>query len=499
MAKQTAIIIGAGPAGLTAAYELLKRTDIRPVVLELGDYVGGISRTVVYKGNRMDLGGHRFFSKSDRVMKWWAELMPVAAPGEEARRDDVMMVRDRRSRILYGGRFYDYPIRLSRSTLGNLGAARTARIGASYLRSRVVQRRPERTLEDFLVNRFGAELYRTFFESYTEKVWGVPCREISAEWGAQRIKGLSLSGAMRNAVAKVFARDQSLAQKGTETSLIERFLYPKFGPGQLWELVERRICEAGGEVRRGHRVTGVQVVGGRVAAVDVAGPDGRAERLTADFCFSTMAISELVEAMGDVVPAGVREVSRGLMYRSFITAGVLLRRLAPLPGGDGAPISDNWIYVQEPHVRMGRIQIFNNWSPYLVRDPSTTWLGLEYFCGEGDAFWTQTDRQLLDLAARELAEVGLGDPADVLDGTVVRVPKAYPAYFGTYGRIAEVRACLDAIPNLFLIGRNGMHRYNNQDHSMLTGMVAVDHIAAGATTKDAIWQVNAEDEYHEQR
>ncbi len=499
MANRTAIIIGAGPAGLTAAYELLKRTDIRPIVLELGDYVGGISRTVVYKGNRMDLGGHRFFSKSDRVMKWWADILPIAGPGEETRRDDVMLVRDRRSRILYGGRFYDYPIRLSGSTLANLGMIRTARIGASYLKSRVTQRRPERTLEDFLVNRFGGELYRTFFESYTEKVWGVPCREISAEWGAQRIKGLSLSGAVRNAVAKLFARDTSLAQKGTETSLIERFLYPKYGPGQLWEAVEQRIQQAGGEVRRRHRVVGVCLDGGRVMAVDAAGPEGAVERLSADFCFSTMPISELVTCLGDAVPAAVRETSRGLMYRSFLTAGVLLRRLASLPGGDRERITDNWIYVQEPHVRMGRIQIFNNWSPYLVRDPDTAWLGLEYFCGEGDTFWGQTDRQILDLAATELAEVGLCAPADILDGTVVRVPKAYPAYFGTYHRIGEVRAYLDAIPNLYLIGRNGMHRYNNQDHSMLTGMVAVDNIAAGVSAKDAIWQVNAEDEYHEQR
>ena len=553
-----AIIIGAGPAGLTAALEFLRKTDVTPIVLEASGEIGGISRTIRYKGNRMDIGGHRFFSKSDRVMQWWMELMPPAlgddaptgvdisyqgkqrtvsvpahlteepplrglgplqheeqesvpeateavvnAPAPES--DDlIMLVRPRKSRIYYLRKFFDYPIKLTANTITNLGPARMAKIGYSYVMSRVSPIKEEKSLEDFLINRFGRELYLTFFKSYTEKVWGTPCDQISAEWGAQRIKGLSLTTALKHFVKKAFtlkSKDETsgdVAQKGTDTSLIERFLYPKFGPGQLWEHVADKIVTMGGEIHMGLKVDSIEVDGKRVTAVEAVNEAGERQRFEGDYFLSTMPMRELVQALRTEIPANVREVSEGLQYRDFITVGVLANKL-DVTEPDGGLIKDTWIYIQEPDVLLGRLQIFNNWSPYMVSDPTKVWIGLEYFCYDTDPLWAMPDDELKSFAAQELQKIGILRTAEVLDAHVVRVPKTYPAYFGTYNRFEELRQFTDSFENLFLVGRNGMHKYNNQDHSMLTAMAVVDGIAAGHVNKATLWSINTEQEYHEEK
>jgi protoporphyrinogen oxidase len=526
MSKKRAIIIGAGPAGLTAAHELLERTDVEPVVLEQDDIVGGISRTVHHNGNRIDIGGHRFFSKSRRVMDWWLRMLPLQKTGggqssftiqyqnksrEVAAADDgpdpeiedsVMLVRSRKSRIYFNRRFFDYPLSLNAQTLTNLGAVRTTKIGLSYVKSSLMQIRPETNLEEFLINRFGRELYLTFFKSYTEKVWGTPCDKISAEWGAQRIKGLSVAKALTNALAKPFRKNRGVDQKGVETSLIEQFLYPKFGPGQMWETCAARIEERGGSIRFGRKVEHVRTEGERIVELTtVDRRTGARETFAGDYFFSTMPVQKLVRSFDAEVPATVRNVNDGLIYRDFITVGLLVPELK-IRDADRPDLNhptDNWIYIQEPDVHVGRLQIFNNWSPYMVADPRTVWLGLEYFCNKGDALWNRSDAEMTKLGVEELTKIGIIDGKRVLDSTVIRVPKTYPAYFGTYDRFPELRSWVDRYKNLFLLGRNGMHRYNNQDHSMLTAMTAIDNIAAGRENKDNIWDVNVEKEYHEEK
>jgi protoporphyrinogen oxidase len=513
--KKIAVIAGAGPAGLTAALELLRRTDITPMVIEADTQVGGIAKTINYRGNRMDLGGHRFFSKSDWVMRWWQEILPVAdnqaQPSRQltihyqgrsrdltldrsspASADAVMLVRRRLSRIFYRRRFFDYPLTLNASTVKNLGFAETLKVGLSYGHARLRARSPEVSLEDFLINRFGARLYRTFFRDYTEKVWGVPCREISAEWGAQRIKGLSVSKVIAHALSRPFRDSSDAAQKGTETSLIERFLYPKFGPGQMWEEVARRVTALGGVIHLQQRVVGIARAASKVVGVEVLDEaTGVVRHVPCDHFLSTMTVKDLV-AMLKPEDARIAQTAAGLPYRSFMTAGLLLHSMRGRP----TP-SDNWVYIQEPDVRIGRLQIFNNWSPALVADPGTVWLGLEYFCDQGDDLWVKRDEEFLNFAAGELEKIGLIDRKDVIGGTVVRVPCAYPAYFGTYRQFGDLRNYLDRFSNLYPIGRNGMHRYNNQDHSMLAADAAVAAIAQTAP-KEAIWNVNAEEAYHEE-
>ncbi|WP_158748737.1 NAD(P)/FAD-dependent oxidoreductase [Acidobacterium sp. S8] len=519
--RPTALIIGAGPAGLTAALEFLRRSDIRPIVLEASQEIGGISRTVRYKGNRMDIGGHRFFSKSDRVMNWWTELMPVSAEengdGEHAIRyqnkerkvataeagsdsDLVMLVRQRKSRIYFLRTFFDYPLSLSGRTLHQLGTWRMLRIGTSYIRARLFPRKQEVTLEDFLINRFGEELYRTFFKSYTEKVWGVPCDHISAEWGAQRIKGLSLRSALAHFFQKAFSRKQAsdIAQKETETSLIEKFLYPKYGPGQLWEYVAELVTQKGGCVQLGWRVNRLHVENDRVVAVEAANAAGETRRFAADYVFSTMPIRELIRSLDVSVPEEIQAISDGLVYRDFLTVGLLVNKLS-VTEPDGSPLKDTWIYIQEPDVQVGRLQIFNNWSPYLVADPDKMWIGLEYFCYDTDELWHMRDEEIKKFAIAEIEKIGILKSEDVLDAHVVRVPKTYPAYFGTYDRFDEIIRYMDRFENLFLVGRNGMHKYNNQDHSMLTAMTAVDNIIAGNMDKHELWEINTEQEYHEEK
>ncbi len=521
-----AVIAGAGPAGLTAALELLRRSDVIPVVFEADAQVGGISKTVNHGGNRMDLGGHRFFSKSDWVMRWWQEILPVAAgetPADEAVRlsyqgrsreltparfapessEAVMLVRQRLSRIFYRRRYFDYPLKINASTVRNMGLVEILRIGLSYGQAQLLHRSPETSLEDFFVNRFGDRLYRTFFKDYTEKVWGVPCQEISAEWGAQRIKGLSVTKALAHAVASPFRSSADTAQKQTETSLIERFLYPKLGPGQMWEEVAKRVCAQGGSVHLNHRIVGVERQGQQITALSVRdAADGSVRRVACDFFVSTMPVRDLT-AMLQPDDARIVRIAQQLPYRDFMTAGLLLRKMTSHGHGEGRRSAngmppDNWIYIQEPDVKIGRLQVFNNWSPALVADPDTIWLGLEYFCREGDELWSMPDGRFIDFAARELEKIGMIDRRDVLDGTVVRVPKAYPAYFGEYSQFETVRAYLDPFVNLYPVGRNGMHRYNNQDHSMLAASSAVESIIHAGAGKSAIWDINADGDYHEE-
>jgi protoporphyrinogen oxidase len=413
----------------------------------------------------------------------------------------VMLLRDRLSRIYFLRKYFDYPIKLNANTLTNLGPVRLIRIGVSYLWASLFPRKTESSLEDFLVNRFGGELYRTFFKDYTEKVWGVPCDRISAEWGAQRIKGLSIVEALRHALRQRFGR--ATKEQATKTSLIEHFLYPRLGPGQMWQEVARRVTGGGGEIRFGRYVTGLRHDRGRIVSVLTADATGTVTEVVADYVISTMPVKDLVAGLQPPAPADVREVAAALPYRDFITVGLLVSRMranrqAQSARADNMP-PDNWIYIQERDVRVGRLQVFNNWSPDLVADEGKVWLGLEYFCQEGDDLWRRTDQAMIEFAADELEKIGMIDRVDVLDGTVIRVPKTYPAYFGSYEDFPRVRAWLDDLENLYLVGRNGMHRYNNQDHSMLTAKLAVEAILDGKVGKAAIWAVNIDDDYHEDR
>lgn len=534
MVAKTAIIIGAGPAGLTTATELLKTMDIKPIILEETDMVGGISRTVNYKGNRIDIGGHRFFSKSERVMQWWLKIFPLqnapakddkilgrhpefqfseaAAASESLPRagtfdpeqtDGVMLIRQRVSRILFLRRFFSYPISLTAETIKNLGFIRMLRIGFSYIWIKIFPIRDPKSLEEFFISRFGKELYLTFFKDYTEKVWGIPCSQIKPEWGAQRIKGLSITKALLHALQSKKKGKGVIGQKEVETSLIDQFIYPKHGPGQLWEAVAEDIQRQGGCIQLNHRVKEVYW-DDKISGVKVVNTQtGEETFVEGDYFISSMPVRDLVKGLGEKVPDKVKEVAEGLHYRDFMTVGLLLNKLK-IKNQTGIPtvhniVPDNWIYIQERDVRIGRMQIFNNWSPYMVKDPSLVWIGLEYFCNEGDELWNMSDAEFIRFAIDEMVKINVIEAEDVLDGTVIRIPKAYPAYFGSYDEFDTIRNFVDAIPNLFLIGRNGMHRYNNMDHSMLTAMEAVESIKTNRQDKSWIWNVNVEQEYHESK
>lgn len=518
---QKAIIIGAGPAGLTAAYELLKRTDIIPIILEKSGEIGGISRTTNYKGNRMDMGPHRFFSKSDRVMDWWLKMMPMEESADkevtisyqnksrEINSDTpqskdpekVMLVIQRLTRIYFLRKFFAYPIQLTLDTLKTLGFIRTIKIMISFLWIRLFPRKPEKSLEDFIINKFGKQLYLLFFKDYTEKVWGIAPSQISAEWGAQRIKGVSLSKAVAGALKSLKAKKKGkgdINQKDTETSLIEQFLYPKYGPGSLWEEVARQVQEMGGKIYMHQDVTKIYTHEGKIQSVNtVNSQTGQTGAWEGDYFFSTMPVQELIAGMGGEVPADVQEVAAGLQYRDFINVGILLRQLSTKEGKK-LELKDNWIYIQERDVKVGRLMIYNNWGTGMIKDPNTTWIGMEYFCNKTDDFWAMDDATVEATAIRELEKMDLARIEDVLDITVRRMEKTYPAYFGTYDQFDKIRVYTNQFENLFLVGRNGMHKYNNADHSMLTAMVAVDNIAAGITTKENLWSINTEQEYHEE-
>lgn len=510
------VIIGAGPAGITTAYELLKEKDqYQVILLEASDCVGGISRTVKHGKLRIDIGGHRFFSKDDRVMAWWQNVLSYQGAlskddkllGRDARvveggpdpetEDEVFLIRHRVSRIYYHGKFFDYPISMKPQTFLNMGFLTSLKAGLSYLRSSL-HKLPEDSLENFYINRFGRKLYSMFFEGYTEKLWGRHPRVISADWGAQRVKGLSIWSLIKNMFQRLLpVGKKNTSSKNVETSLIEEFYYPKYGPGQLWEKALSMVEEMGGQIVYGAKVNRFEKEGNKITAVLCE--DGT--RYEADEVVSSMPIKDLVSAMGDA-PVQIQEIAKGLPYRDFVTVGLLVDKLALKNQTAiktlGNIVPDCWIYVQDTSVKLGRIQIFNNWSPYMLPDPeNTVWIGLEYFCTQGDAFWDMTDEECLDMAVKELIKIGvISEDTKVLDSCRERVQKAYPAYFDTYAQMDTLVAYLNQVENLCCVGRNGQHRYNNMDHSMVTAFVAAD-VMKGKADKADLWRVNTEKSYHE--
>lgn len=512
------LIIGAGPAGLTAGLELLRAGYPAVTILEASGAIGGISKTVNYKGNRIDIGGHRFFSKSDWVMDWWRDVLPVARPvgsdgsarlayqGQErllgsaeatASEQDaqVLLIRNRQSRIYFGGNFFDYPLKPGLDLVAKMGPLRCLQFAGSYIAAAARPIQPERTLEDFFINRFGRQLYLQFFKDYTEKVWGVPCQDISADWGAQRIKSLSIGSAAKQAVKKLVTGRTDTQH----TSLIESFLYPKYGPGQMWETAAAEFERRGGQLLRGWTVDEVQRQAQHVERVIARNAYGERRSFHTSAVVSTMPIRDLAQALRPAPDAPTLAIASGLEYRDFITVGLLYRRMSAKVAGKARHVSDNWIYIQEPGVKVGRVQVFNNWSPYMVADPDTVWLGLEFFARDDDDLWALNEDALMALAVREMQQLGLADESELLDATVLRQPKAYPGYFGAaFQQFDRLRAWLEGLDNLYLCGRNGMHRYNNQDHSMLSARLAAHAIMNGGAGRDAIWAVNIDDEYHEE-
>lgn len=521
MSSKKIVIIGAGPAGLTAGRQLLQADKNNSVlILEESNAVGGLSRTVRYKGNRMDIGGHRFFSKDPDVNSLWQELMPLQGKpslddkllerevrlspnGPDPEKEDrVMLFRKRVSRIYYKKHFFDYPIRMSANTFLNMGFGTTFLAGMSYMKS-ALRKLPEDSLENFYINRFGRRLYSMFFEGYTEKLWGRHPRAISADWGAQRVKGLSILALFVDIFRKLL-NGKSGSNRKVETSLIGEFHYPKFGPGQLWETAADEIRKMGGEILFNRKVVAVKTDQGCVRSVVCQTEDGPVS-IDCDVVISSMPIKDLVGGMNDVPPE-ISAIAKGLPYRDFVTVGILIRNLA-LKNKTKLKtlrdiIPDCWIYIQDTGVKLGRIQIFNNWSPYMLEDPEhTVWLGLEYFCSEGDELWTMDDETWEKLGVSELVRIGVLDAGEpILDWHVEKVRKAYPAYFDTYDRIDDLVNYLSSVRGLYCIGRNGQHRYNNMDHSMVTAFEAVKCILGESPDdKSAIWNVNTEKEYHEEK
>ena len=512
------IIVGAGPAGLTAAYELLdKSKKYQVIILEETDAIGGISKTVNYKGNRMDMGGHRFFSKVPEVNEWWEKMLPtqgfmpiddvtlnrissVTDGGPDPEKTDLVMLRrNRLSRIFFKNKFFDYPISLKFETLKNLGFLTTIVVGFSYLKS-VIFKRKENSLEDFYINRFGKKLYSMFFENYTFNLWGRHPSEISPEWGAQRVKGLSIKAILKDIFDKMFNKKN----RKVETSLIEEFSYPKLGPGELWELTASKIEEMGGSIIKNAKVIEIHKnKKGLISGVSYL-KDGEKLDLKGDILISSMPLKDLVTNMNDV-PKKYLKIATGLPYRDYITVGVLINKMYLENKTKIKTISnivpDNWVYVHDRKVKMGRFQIYNNWSPYLVADINNTiWMGLEYFCNEGDELWNMDDESFAKMGINEMITLGIiKDESNVLDSHVERVKKAYPAYFDTYDKIADLRKYLNKITNLYCVGRNGQHRYNNLDHSMCTSFETVKNILSNIKEKDNIWNVNTEKEYHESK
>jgi protoporphyrinogen oxidase len=512
---ENVIIIGAGPAGLTAAYELLKNTQIKPIIIEESAFIGGISRTAVYKNNRMDIGGHRFFTKNEQVMNIWKELMPVQAypskddiildremnlegHGPNPEKDERVLLKRRRvSRIFYLRNFFNYPITLSFETFYNMGFVRTIKAGVGYIKACLIKRK-EISLEDFYINRFGQPLYEMFFEDYTEKLWGVHPSKLSPDWGAQRVKGLSLSKIVLSVLTKPFK-----SGKECETSLIEEFYYPKKGPGQLWEVMADEIIKMGGEIIFNSKVNSIEIKDNKIVELKAKNIDGKIlEYKNIKTVFSSMPIKDLINSLGSSPTQDIINVAENLPYRDFITVGLLLNKLQLENKTKFKTVSnivpDCWIYIQERDVKLGRLQIFNNWSPYLVSDiENTVWIGLEYFCNEDDEMWNMNEEDFIDFAIDELCKINIINKSDVLDSTIIKVKKAYPAYFGSYKKFDSIKHYINSIDNLYCIGRNGQHRYNNMDHSMLTAIEAVNSYINNGIDKHKIWDVNTEEEYHE--
>ena len=469
-ADKKILIIGGGPAGLTAAYELLK-SGVRSIVFEQDQVVGGLSRTINFKNYYFDLGGHRFFTKVKAVENMWREVL-----------GEAFLLRDRLSRIYYNKKFFYYPLRPMNALLG-LGVWNSILIVTSYLYAQLFPSREEETLEQWVSNRFGQRLFKIFFKTYTEKVWGMPCSEIRGEWAAQRIKGLSLVTALKNALVG----NGNGNRKNVVKTLIDQFDYPKFGPGMMWQEVADIVRKMGSQVWLGARIEGIRWSGDRIEALEV-NRNGQIETVTGTHVISSMPIRDAIEKFQPEVPKEVLEAAKDLKYRDFLTVALIIHKDHLFP--------DNWIYIHDPDVKVGRIQNYKNWSPYMVPDSNHTCLGLEYFCFEGDDLWTMPDDELIELGKRELNALGLVNQKDVEDGKVVRMPKTYPVYDSTYGKSLEViRRFLGGIKNLQLVGRNGMHRYNNQDHSMFTAMLAAENILGA---NHDLWEVNVEQEYHEE-
>lgn len=515
--KKNIVIIGAGPAGLSAAYEILNNSnDYNVLILEKTDAIGGISKTVCHNGNRMDIGGHRFFSKDENIVKWWLEMLPMqnkqsiddillnnekflpthgANPEKE---DEVFLKRRRVSRIFYNNKFFDYPIKMQLKTFKNLGLSTTLCAGFSYLYS-VIRKRKENSLEDFYINRFGKKLYSMFFENYTEKLWGRHPKEISPQWGKQRVKGLSILAILKDIFYKVFP----LFNHKVETSLIEEFIYPKFGPGQLYETIARKIEEMEGKILFNSKVTKLNYDEDKIKSL-VYLQDNKEYEIEADYIISSMPIKDLIEAFNKI-PNELKTIAKNLPYRDFITIGILVNKLN-LKNETNIKtfndiIPDCWIYVQDSNVKLGRIQVFNNWSPYLIKDfKNTCWIGLEYFCKENDDFWNMEEKERIDFVSKELINMKIiNSKNEILDYHIEKVEKAYPAYFDSYNEIDKIKAFIDLIPNLYCVGRNGQHRYNNMDHSIKTGFIAADDIINNKNNKKNIWNVNIENEYHEEK
>ena len=473
---QKVAIIGAGPAGLTAAYLLAKRGVAVTVLESDPQYVGGLSRTVEYKGFHFDIGGHRFFSKSKQVEDFWTKILP-----------DDMLERPRSSRIFYNGRFYSYPLKPFEA-LVKLGVVESALCALSYAKARFAPHANPKCFEDWVTNQFGARLFRIFFKTYTEKVWGMSCREISADWAAQRIKGLSLGAAIRNGL---FPRRTPADRTQVIKTLINSFRYPRKGPGMMWEVCARKVRESGGQVLMGQRVVGCNLdADSERWTVRYQSHDGASGSITADHIISSAPMQQLARSLDPPLPAKATAAGRALKYRDFLTVALILK--------DKNVFSDNWIYVHDPNVKVGRIQNYKSWSPEMVPDPSYTCYGLEYFCFDSDDLWNMNDADLIELAKRELARIGLAKYEDVTDGCVVRQRKAYPVYDDDYAQnVTIVRQEIEQrFPNLHLVGRNGMHKYNNQDHAMMTAMLTVENILAGKPVYD-VWRVNQDAEYHE--
>lgn len=512
-------IIGAGPAGLTAAYELLKQSkDYEVTVLEESNDMGGISKTVNYKGNRMDMGGHRFFSKVPEVNAWWNNMLPLQgaptyddivldrkmelSPGgpDPEKTDRVMLRRNRVSRIYFRQKFFDYPISLKFETFKNMGLITTIEVGFSYLAS-LIHKRKEDSLEDFYINRFGKKLYSMFFEHYTENLWGRPPKVIAPDWGAQRVKGLSITAILKDIFEKMLPGKEN---RQVETSLIEEFSYPKLGPGQLWDVTAEEFQKMGGTILRNSKVTNLHKDADNHITSLTYETNGEKVTVEGDIFISSMPVKDLIAGMNDVPPVPA-QIAAGLPYRDYMTVGLLLPKLnlknKTKMKTIGNIVPDCWVYVHDRSVKLGRFQIYNNWSPYMIKDlEHTVWIGLEYFVFEGDEYWTMSDEDFTKFAVEEIVGMGLiNSPSDVMDSHVERVKKAYPAYFDTYKDMDKLVDYLKTIDNLYCVGRNGQHRYNNIDHSMVTSFETVKNIINGIETKDNIWNVNTEKEYHESK
>lgn len=516
------VIIGAGPAGLTTAYQLLKnQKELKVVILEEDSQVGGISKTVTFHGYKMDTGIHRFFTKNEQVEKIWEELLPIQSKpafddlllhrkkefpkkGSDPEKDKKsMLIKNRITRIYYGKKFYDYPVNLNMKTILNMGFITLIKAGCSYLKACIIKKE-ENSLENFYINRFGKVLYSMFFESYTEKVWGIHPSEISADWGAQRVKGVSILEIIKDMFKKILHIKNN---QNTETSLIEQFIYPKMGAGQMYEEMAKKIEEMGGQIILNAKVTNIQIKNQAISTITYK-KNNKTVTIDSDICISSMPIKDLINSfIGNHTPKKILEISNNLPYREFMSVGLIVDELQ-LKNNTKVQtlmniIPDSWIYVQEKEVKMGRLQIFNNWSPYLFKNKediqNKVFISLEYFCSEHDQYWNMSDSEFIEFATKEAIQIGLIKKDSVEDAIRIKIPKAYPAYFGSYKQIDEVIQYLNTINNLYCIGRNGQHRYNNMDHSMLTGIKTAENILKNKKSKKNIWNVNTESKYHEKK